>query len=70
MGRTHTTMHAPFLSEHSGVLLVTLRRKMAELWRFEDCFIPIFINFAKLDINYDVIISNISKNYLKTHSPP
>src|SRR5271157_394326 len=24
-------------------------------------FIPIFINFAKLNINYDVILSNISK---------
>src|SRR5271157_5037985 len=30
-------------------------------------FIPIFIDFAKLNINYDVILSTISKNYLKTH---
>src|SRR5208282_1532144 len=33
-------------------------------------FIPIFINFDKLNINYDVILSTISKNYLKTHPPP
>src|SRR5208282_3895540 len=33
-------------------------------------FIPIFINFAKLNINYDVILSTISTNYLKTHPPP
>ena len=37
--RLHTRQcHAPFLNEHSGVLRVTLRRKMAELWRFEDYF--------------------------------
>src|SRR5208282_818628 len=66
------TIHAPFPSEHATGLHATLRRKMAELWRFEDCFysyIHKFCNFAKLNINHDVILSNISKNYLKTNQP-
>ena len=40
---------------------------MTELWRLKDFLIPIFMNFDKLNISYDVILPKISKNDLKTH---
>ena len=50
---THTTMgpwHAPFPTEHAGIILVTLRRrqKMAELWRFEDGFYSHIHKFCQI----------------------
>ena len=44
--------------------------KMTELWRFENFFIHIFMNFDELNINYELILSKISKNGIKTHAPP
>ena len=60
MAHTHENgaIARAFPTEHAGLILVTLRRKMAELEIFEDFFIPIFMNF-KLNINYDVILSKI-----------
>src|SRR5208282_5071031 len=57
--RTHTRhWHAPFPTEHAGIILVTLRRKMAELWICEVCF---YSYIAKLIVIYYVILSQISK---------
>ena len=57
--------------EHAGIKIVTLRRKMAEWWRFDDFSnIPIFMNYDKLNINYELILSKISKKRSqKTHPP-
>ena len=74
MAPTHTTMapwDAPFPHEHAGIKIVTLRRKMTELWIFEDFLkIPILMNIDELNINYELILSKISKNGLKTHPLP
>ena len=45
----------------------TKNDRVMKIWRF---FIPIFMNFDKLKINYELILSKISKNGLQTHPPP
>ena len=59
---------ALFFPEHAGLKIVSMRRELTELWRFEDFFIPIFMNFDELNIIYEFILSNISSNGLKTHA--
>ena len=61
-----------FSLEHASIKIVMLRRKMAELWRFEDfLFFHIFMNFDKIKINYQLIRSKIyKKNGPQTHPPP
>jgi hypothetical protein len=74
MAPTHLTMvskDVPFPPEHAGIQIVTLRRKMAELSRFDEfLFIHIFMKFDKLKIYYELILSKISKNSLKIHPLP
>ena len=62
MAHTHNNgaIWCAFSPEHAGINIVMLRRKMVELWRFEDfLFIHIFMNFDKLNINYELILSKI-----------
>jgi hypothetical protein len=44
--------------------------RVMKIWRFDFFCIPIFMNFDELNINYELILSKISKKGLKTHALP
>ena len=60
--------NAPFPPEHAGVNIVALRRKMAELWQFEDFLNSYIHEFDELEIYYKLVLSKISENGLRTHA--
>ena len=60
--------NAPFPPEHAGVNIVALRRKMVELWQFEDFLNSYIHEFDELKIYYKLVLSKISENGLRTHA--
>ena len=48
-----------FFPEHATVKISALRRKMTELWRYENFCITILRHFDELNINYELILSKI-----------
>ena len=48
-----------FFLEHANVKSSALRRKMTELWRYENFCITILMIVDELNINYELILSKI-----------
>ena len=55
----------PWTRRYKNCDATTKNGRVMKIWRF-----LIFMNFDKLHINYELILSKISKNGLQTHPPP